>query len=77
VYWIDLSQDRDQWQVLMNMVFNLVVTKMLGISSIAAKLATSQEGLSSMKSFDNLFHKQNWNIMLLENMRPTYRSSFS
>jgi hypothetical protein len=43
--WIDLTQDRDQCRALVNTVgFH----KMLGISRVAAQLAASQEGLSSM-----------------------------
>jgi hypothetical protein len=47
--WIDLAQDRDQWKALVNMVMNLRVHKMLGNSSVAERLAASQEGLSSME----------------------------
>jgi hypothetical protein len=37
--WIDLAQDRDQWRALVNTIMNL---------RVAAQLAPSQEGLSSM-----------------------------
>jgi hypothetical protein len=47
-YWTDLAQDRDQWRTLVNTVMNLRVHKMLGSSRVAAQLAASQEGLSSM-----------------------------
>jgi hypothetical protein len=41
--WIDLAQDRDQW----NTVMNLRVPYNAGSSSVAAQLAASQEGLNS------------------------------
>jgi hypothetical protein len=41
--WIDLAQDRDQWKALVNAVMKLWVP--LGISTVAAQLAGSQEGL--------------------------------
>jgi hypothetical protein len=47
--WIDLSKDMDQWRALVNKVMNLRFHKILGISGVAAKLAASQEGLSSME----------------------------
>jgi hypothetical protein len=47
--WIDVAQDRDQWRALVNTVMNLLVTKMLGNFLVAAQLAASQEGLSSME----------------------------
>jgi hypothetical protein len=46
--WIDLAQGRDQWRALVNTVMNLRFHKMLGSSCVAAQLAASQEGLSSM-----------------------------
>jgi hypothetical protein len=42
--WIDLAQD----MALVNTVLNLRFHKMLGDPCIAAQLAASQEGLSSM-----------------------------
>jgi hypothetical protein len=46
---IDLVQDRDQWRALVNTIMNLQFHKLLGNSSVAAQLAASQEGLSSME----------------------------
>jgi hypothetical protein len=47
--WVDLDRDRDQWWAFVNMVMKLGMHKMLRISLVAAQLAASQEGLSSMK----------------------------
>jgi hypothetical protein len=47
--WIDRAHDRDQWRALVNTVMNLGFHKMLGSSWVAAQLAASQEGMSSMK----------------------------
>jgi hypothetical protein len=44
--WIDPAQDRYRWRSLLNTIMNLRVPKH---SSVAAKLAASQEGLSSME----------------------------
>jgi hypothetical protein len=41
--WNDLAQDRDQWRVFVKTV--------LGNSLVAAQLAASQEGLSSMSEY--------------------------
>jgi hypothetical protein len=46
VEWIGPAQDRDQWRAFVNTVTD---HKMLESSCIAAQLAASQEGLSSMK----------------------------
>jgi hypothetical protein len=56
--WIDLAEDREQWRSLVNMVMNLrVPKKMLGSSLVAAQLAASQEGLSSMSESE-------WSVIL-------------
>jgi hypothetical protein len=48
--WTVLAQEGDQWMDLVNTLMNFRVRKMSGSSSIAAQLAASLEGLSSMKS---------------------------
>jgi hypothetical protein len=48
VDWINLAQDRDQWRAFVNTVMELWVHKMLRIVSVAAQLAASQEGHSSL-----------------------------
>jgi hypothetical protein len=48
VDWIDLAQARDKCWALVNTVMNFRVKKVLGSSSVAAQLAASQEGLSSV-----------------------------
>jgi hypothetical protein len=44
--WIDLVQDRDQWRALVNTVMNVRLT---GSFRVAAHLAASQDGLSSIE----------------------------
>jgi hypothetical protein len=48
VDWMDLAQDMDQWKAVVKTSMNLRVPKMLESSWVAAKLAASQEGLSSV-----------------------------
>jgi hypothetical protein len=45
--WIDLTQDRDQWRALVNMIMNL--NKMFGKSRVAAQQAACHEWLSSVE----------------------------
>ena len=46
--WIDLARNRDRWMALVNVVMNLRVTKITGISRLAENRSASQEGLCSM-----------------------------
>jgi hypothetical protein len=48
---IDLAQDMDKWRALVNTVMKLRFHKMLGNPWVAAQLAASQEGLSSMSEW--------------------------
>ena len=48
MHWIDLAQDSDRWRVIVNAVMKLRFHKMRGISGLAGKCLTSQEGLYSM-----------------------------
>jgi hypothetical protein len=50
--WIDLAQDRDQWRALVKRFY-----KTVGSSWVAAQLAASQEGLSSMSEWVT---EKNW-----------------
>jgi len=43
--WIQLAQDRDQWQAVMNTVMNLWVSPNSGVFWLADELLTSKEGL--------------------------------
>jgi hypothetical protein len=47
VDWIRLDQDRNQWQPLVNMIVNLQVPKMWGISLSGERLSATQ-GFFSM-----------------------------
>jgi len=47
IAWIDLAQFRDRWQAVVKAVMILRFQKMRGISWLAEKLSTSQEGLCS------------------------------
>jgi hypothetical protein len=46
--WVDLAQYRDRWRALVKAAMNSGFHKMLESSRVAAQLAASQEGLSSM-----------------------------
>jgi hypothetical protein len=48
VDWNDLSEDKDKWWVVVNMVWTLGLHKMQGNSWLTEELLASQEGLSSM-----------------------------
>jgi hypothetical protein len=49
MYWIDLTEDRDQWTALVNIVINFCFNKIFGNSLVAGQLATFQEGPGSME----------------------------
>ena len=56
--WMELAQDRDRWWALVNMVMNLWVPKMRGISCLAAEPVsfsrrTLLHGVSKGKGKDN------------------------
>jgi hypothetical protein len=50
--WIDLAEDRDQWRTLVSAVMNLRGS--IKCWEVAAQLAASQEGLSSMNECVNV-----------------------
>jgi hypothetical protein len=54
---INLDQNLDQWRALVNTVMNLRVPQHFGKIWVAALLAVSQEGGSSMSDSDYLFQK--------------------
>jgi hypothetical protein len=45
--WTHLAQQRDQLRAVLNMVMNIQIYKLLGISSVAREPLALQEGLSS------------------------------
>ena len=48
--WMELAQDRDRWRVLVSMVMNIRVSKMRGISGLAAEpVSFSRRTLCSME----------------------------
>jgi hypothetical protein len=53
--WIALTQDRDGWQELVNVVINLRVPQNAGISLLDEDLLASQEGLCSMELVANYY----------------------
>jgi hypothetical protein len=68
--WIHLTQDRDQWQVLVNTVINLRLHEIFGNSSASERLLACQEGLRSMELFiilygihSNIGHSKIYNLI--------------
>jgi hypothetical protein len=47
--WIDLAHDRDRWRAVVNVVMNLGVHKMRGVSWLAEDLLASEQGLCSLE----------------------------
>jgi hypothetical protein len=47
--WVDLTQDRDMWPVVVNPVLNIRVPEFIGNSSIAERVFASQKGLAFME----------------------------
>jgi hypothetical protein len=58
VDWMDMTQARDQWRALVNMVLNLWVPQDDGKFLRAAQLAAPQEGLSSISNLHRSQYKR-------------------